>query len=175
MLVAFGACSACVIDEVGDDEVGEALACEAARRWPRAYAAEEDRLLELVNDQRSRGGECDGVTRNPVADVETSPELRCAARLHATDLSLGTTLGHEGSDGSTTLTRVGRADYPGLVRHELLASDFEDAAPVLHAWLGSPPHCNAIFDRRIVEIGIGHSATIDGDSTAWVVLTGEPR
>jgi uncharacterized protein YkwD len=167
--------AACIIDELREDDVGDAEACEAAMRWPRPYAEREDILFELINDTRARGGECGGAGRNPVADVELSPELRCAARVHATDLSEHGTLSHDGSDGSTTLTRVDRAEYLGLPRSEVLAADFDDPQAVLDAWLSNPAHCDALFEAQIDEIGIGYAETFRGDTSAWVLLTGQQR
>lgn len=165
----------CIIDELREDEVGEAPACEAASRWPRPYAQREDILFELINEQRARGGQCDGAERNPVAEVELSPALRCAARVHSTDLSQRGALSHDGSDGSTTLTRVDRAEYDGLPRHEVMAADFDDPQAVLNAWLDNPAHCEAVFEAQIDEIGIGHAQTFRGGASAWVLLTGQQR
>jgi uncharacterized protein YkwD len=165
----------CIIDELREDEVGDAEACEAAVRWPHAYGDREDILFDLINDTRARGGMCGEATRNPVSAVAMSPELRCAARIHATDLSERGRLSHEGSDGSTTLGRVDRAGYLGLPKHEVLGADFDDPELLLDAWLANPAHCEAIFDPKIDEIGIGHAETFDGDATAWVLLTGQER
>ena len=167
--------SGCVIDELSDDDVGEAQACEAARAWPESYAENEAMLLDLVNEARSRGGQCDGTPTNPVPDLQVAPALRCAARLHATYLADAQQLSHEGDGGSSTLARVDRAEYDGIPKHELLAADFTDPSAVLDAWLQSPSHCRALYDPMLVELGIGYAQSFQGDAAAWVLLTGQPR
>jgi uncharacterized protein YkwD len=175
VLVGLAIQTGCIIDVLREDPVGEAAACEAARRWPRAYAEREDELLDLVNEVRAGGGTCGEALQNPVPDLELSPELRCAARVHATDLAESGGLEHEGSDGSTTLSRVDRAQYDGIPKHELLAADFLDPQAVLAAWLGDPSHCEPLFDPTIDAFGVGHAMSANEDAAAWVLLTGENR
>jgi uncharacterized protein YkwD len=166
----------CVIDELREDDVGDAPMCAAAQAWPSDYAELEDALFDAIGDVREVGGVCGEEPSDPVARLLSSPELRCAARIHATDLAA--TLGelqHQGSDGSSPLSRANLAGYPGIVRHELLAADFVDAEAVLATWLASGPHCTALFDKGIAEGAIGHSRDHDGGRTAWVLLTGELR
>ena len=51
----------------------------------------------------------------------------------------------------------------------------------LRAWLDEPAHCDALFDRRVQEIGVGHSRSDPGtpgsrggpDGIGWVVVLGE--
>jgi uncharacterized protein YkwD len=171
-----GGASGCVIDELREDDVGSAPLCEAAQAWPTGYAELEDELFDEIGDLREIGGMCDGDARNPVARLDASPELRCAARIHATDLAANVGgLQHDGSDGSSPLSRANLAGYPGLVRHELLAADYVDAPSVVAAWLASTAHCNALYDKGIAEGAIGHSRDADGGRIAWVLLTGELR
>jgi uncharacterized protein YkwD len=82
---------------------------------------------------------------------------------------------HAGRGDSTTLSRIDRAAYPGVPRHEMIAADFDDAVATLDAWLRSKDHCDAIFDAKIDEVGIGHAMTLRGDAAGWVLLTGEIR
>jgi uncharacterized protein YkwD len=169
------ASSGCVIDELRDDDVGDAPMCAAAQSWPHAYAELEDALFDIIGDGREVGGFCGGEPVNPVARLELSPELRCAARIHATDLAVHGALVHEGSDGSSPLSRANLAGYPGLVRHELLAADYTTALSVAVGWGEDAVHCRALFDKGIAEGAIGHSRDEHGGRTAWVLLTGELR
>lgn len=165
----------CVIDVVGEDDVGDAPGCEAARRWPHVYADREEILLDLVNDARVVGGMCGEQRVSPVPAVAMAPALRCAARVHAVDIADSEMLSHTGTDGSSQFDRIDRAQYPDIPKAELLAADFTDPAEVLEAWLGDPVSCDALFDTRIGEIGIGHAENEDGDATGWVLWTGEIR
>lgn len=173
LLPSFG--GACVIDVLREDDVGEAPYCDGARQWPADYAELEDDLLDALNVVRVRSGQCGDAMQSPASVVEMQPELRCAARHHATFLAQRDRLGHEGRDGSTEVHRVGNAGYEGFPEHELIARDFTDAEEVIEAWLGNPEHCRALYRRGIEHVGIGHSRNADGDKTAWVVVTGRDR
>ncbi len=174
-LAALLGTSSCVIDELRDDDVGDAPACEAARRWPETFGAREDVLFEEIVELRRRGGTCGDAKLNPLPTIEISPELRCAARLHATHLAEAGTLSHEGRDGSSPLHRVTLAGYDGVPIHELLAGDFDDPLEVLQAWRDHPETCRVFHDSRVDEVGIGHAESASGDAAAWVLLTGERR
>lgn len=169
------ASAACVIDEVREDEVGEAPGCSAAQTWPNDWGGREDALLEAVNDARAMGGMCRGAMANPVPDLELAPALRCAARLHAVDQAYEGTLDHVGNDGSTTLSRIDRAQYLGVPTFELLAGDFLDPQAVVDAWASSDAECDALYDASAQEFGPGFARSVEGDRVAWVLLVGERR
>lgn len=164
----------CVIDELRDDDVGDAPVCDAAERWPRVFAEREDVLIFLVEELRERGGECNKVRRNPVPALVHVPELRCAARIHAAQLSARGVLQH--NVGSTTpAIRASLAGYEGIPKHELLAGDFQDAELVLEAWLAEQDPCLALYDNLVDDFGVGYAENPDGDATAWVLVIGEER
>jgi len=165
----------CVIDEVADYEVGDAPFCEAASPWPREYGDFEDTLLEGIDTVRRQGRTCGDTRHNPVATPQPSPELRCAARVQATWLAEHDGLTHDGFDDTTPLSRAALAGYRGALRYELLARDYAGPGATLTAWLEDENHCSALFDRAIVDVGIGHSRNADGDAYGWVVLLGEQR
>ncbi|MEM6295605.1 MAG: CAP domain-containing protein, partial [Myxococcota bacterium] len=176
--VAFGllACSSgCVIDELREDDVGDAPACDAASRWPHDWGSREDALIEAINDARAAGGMCGDRSLNPAPDLTLAPELRCASRRHAVDQAYAGTLDHEGTDDSTTLSRVDLAQYPGVPSFELLAGDFLDPEAVVEAWLDSPAECLGLLDGSAEELGVGFARSQDGSTTAWVLLIGELR
>ncbi len=171
----------CVIDELEDDDVGDASFCDAASPWPRDYAELEADLLDRLATLRRQGRTCGEVRHNPVAALRLQPQLHCAARLHATWIAEHEGLPHEGQGGTTPLSRAALAGYDGALRYELLARDFEGPGAVLRAWLDEPAHCDALFDRRVQEIGVGHSRSDPGtpgsrggpDGIGWVVVLGE--
>ena len=165
----------CAIDVVGKDEVGESRRCEAAQWWPHDFTAKEDDLLELFNDARVMGGMCGETEHSPVDAVSLSPELRCAARLHATDIATTQNLSHTGSDGLGTVARVDATLYDNIPSAELLAADYARADEVIDAWLASEEHCNEVFRGRTDEIGVGYGENEDGGAAAWVVVVGELR
>ena len=165
----------CVIDEVEDYDVGHARFCEAATPWPSEYGDLEQGLRERVDTLRRQGRTCGEVRHNPVATPELVPELRCAARVQATWLAEHSGLSHDGFDDTSALSRAALAGYRGSLRYELLARDFSGPGATLEAWLESDEYCTALFDRTIVDIGIGHSRSADGGAAGWVVMLGEQR
>lgn len=169
------ACSGCVIDELREDDVGDAPGCDSAMRWPHDWGAREDELLDAVNAVRATGATCGEQTRDPVPDLELAPALRCAARRHAIDQSRAGNLSHEGTDGSDPLARVDLAQYDGVPTHELLAADFLEPDDVVQAWLASEGECRALLDASAAEFGPGFARSEDGGETAWVLLVGELR
>jgi len=171
----FAAPAACVIDELDDYDVGDAPLCEAASPWPSEYGDLEDDLLARIQTVRRQGRTCGDVRLNPAAAPTVAPELRCAARVHATFIAENGGVGHDGYDDTTPLSRAALAGYRGSLRYELVARDFVGPGATLGAWLEDEGHCSALLSRAVVDIGIGHSRTGEGDATGWVVLLGEPR
>ena len=167
--------SGCVIDEVREDDVGDAPACAAASLRPHDWASREDTLIDAINDVRAMGATCGERTRDPVPDLELAPALRCASRRHAVDQADAGTVSHVGSRGDDTLARVDLAQYDGVPTHELLAGDFLDPEAVVQAWLKSPAECDAMLDASATEVGPGFARSEDGGTTAWVLLIGESR
>jgi len=168
-------CVACQIDALREDEVGDAEACEVAHVWSRELAGLEDDLVERVDRLRAQGGTCGEVPTNAVPALELQPTLRCAARMHAADQVSSGDLSHEGSDGSTTLNRLFLAEYRGIPLTELLAADFDEDAAVLRAWVGSPAHCEALFDASATDVGVGLAEDLGTRGKVWVLLTGRER
>jgi len=166
---------ACVIGEVSDYDVGEARWCEAATPWPTDYGELEQALHDRIDALRRQGRSCGDDRHNPVATPDLSPELRCAARVQATYLAEHADVTHDGIDDTSALSRAALAGYRGSLRYELLAADFGGPGATLAAWLDDEDHCSALFDRTIVDIGIGHSRSASGDGAGWVVMLGEQR
>lgn len=169
--------SACGVDELVVDDLGDAPRCAEVDRWAVASANAEDELIDAIDDLRRTGAECDGETVNGVGPLDPLPTLRCAARLHAGDLIRHPELevDHAGSDGSTALSRANASGYHGVARQELLAGDFTDVDALVEAWLESPPHCQALLDDSLDHIGVAQAQTRRGDRVVWVVVTGQER
>ncbi len=167
--------SGCAQEPTTTDYVGDAVFCEDVETWPTEASNAEYALLEAVNEARRGGATCGETLRSPTLSVRLEPPLRCASRVHASDLSRTGQLSHTGSDGSNPLERMGAAGYEGFPRHELLAGDFVDPRQVVAAWMEHPDHCEAIMDTSIEHAGPGAHESDKGDNIAWVLTTGEPR
>lgn len=170
-------CAACGIDPLVDAELGDAPRCAEVDRWPAASADAEDELLDAIDALRQSGAECDGEVLPGVGPLESIPALQCAARLHGGDLIRhpDVPVGHDGSDGSSTLGRANAAGYEGIARQELLAGDFASADALMEAWQASPSHCRAVLDADLDHVGVAQAQTRAGDRIVWVVVTGQER
>ena len=165
----------CAETELTTDDVGDALYCESVATWPLESSDAELELLTAVNRARARGGRCGELSFEPATPLQLSPELRCAARIHANHLASRDRLTHEGKDETPPVLRIARAEYEGIPHYEVLAQDFEDASTVVGAWLESAPHCQAVLDPDMRDAGPGHVRTSRGDDVAWVLVLGAPR
>ncbi|MEM7157396.1 MAG: CAP domain-containing protein [Myxococcota bacterium] len=167
----------CGIDPLTENELGDAPRCGEVDTWLTASANAEDELIDAIDALRQAGAECEGGTLPGVGPLETDPTLHCAARLHAGDLIRNDTLevGHEGSDGSSALSRANAAGYDGIARQELLAGDFVEVDALVDAWIASDRHCQALLDDTLDHIGVAQAQTRKGDRIVWVVVTGQER
>lgn len=168
---------ACGLDELVDAELGDAPRCAEVDRWPAAWAAAEEELLEAIETLRQTGAECEGEVLDGVGPLEAAPALHCAARLHAGDLVRHPALevDHEGSDGRSALARANAAGYDGIARQELLAGDFTTPDALVEAWTGSLAHCRAVLDEDLDHVGVARAQSPRGDRIVWVVVTGQER
>lgn len=169
----------CGLTELDSAEVGEARACLGASQWPAELVDLERRLRLAIADVRDEGALCPDDDADAMAagvvELMDIPELRCAARLHATDQAREGTLVHEGFGGSTPFSRVNLAGYDGIVRHELLAANIVDPDEVIDRWLGEQQFCAALVDKNLDHIGIGLSQDDSEGRLVWVVVTGQIR
>ena len=171
------ALTGCSSDTYTDADFGDAPRCDEVDRWLTASANAEDELIDAIDALRESGAECEGGTVAGAGPLETDPALHCAARLHAGDLirNPSVEVGHEGSDGSSALSRANAAGYDGIARQELLAGDFVDVDALVDAWISSDRHCQALLDDTLDHIGVAQATTIKGDRIVWVVVTGQER
>ena len=132
------------------------------------------RVVDLVNDARSRDRRC-GAERFPAAPaLRVSPELNDAAADHARDMARKKYFEHRGSDGSQPKERVLRAGYESRLTGENIAFGPESAEEVVAGWLASPGHCANIMDARFRDIGIGLSTGRKRGQIYWVQEFGLP-
>jgi len=170
--------AACGLDELIDEDLGDAPRCAEVDRWPVASANAEDELLDALEDLRRSGATCPGGAVLPgEGPLEPVTSLHCAARLHAGDLVRNPELpvDHEGSDGRSALARINASGYAGIPRQELLAGDYTDADALVEAWVADPDHCPAILDEDLDHVGVAQAQTPAGDRIVWVVVTGQER
>ena len=167
--------AACGLPELDEADLGEAPRCADVSVWPAESAEEELALFDVVGELRGRGTTCGEDELAGVGPLEVVPELKCAARQLAGDLARRDDLDHEGSDGSTTLSRVNLSGYTGITRHEMLAADYRTAEDALEGLSADPEHCRFLMDKSLDHLGVGHATSREGDRIVWVLVTGEER
>ena len=100
--------------------------------------------------------------------------LTTAARLHLNDLCTGAPLGHTGSDGKDSNSRImacGCAGWSSKVSYisEIIAIGPEDGIAAVEAWkLSTAGHHEALYTKRHIAVGLAVGIG-PGDQKIWVV------
>jgi uncharacterized protein YkwD len=145
----------------------------AALQDPGAVA---ERVLELVNAARAAPRRCGRQDFAAAAPLTTAPALMAAASLHSLDMAERGSLGHDGSDGSSSGDRMTRAGYVWRAAGENVASGQRDAETVVRGWLDSPGHCATLMDGRFTETGIAFAlAPNKNPAVYWTQVFAAPR
>jgi uncharacterized protein YkwD len=137
-------------------------------------AAIRARVVELVNDARTRDRRCGAERFTAAPPLRVSPELNHAAADHARDMARKKFFEHRGNDGSQPRDRVLRAGYASRLTGENIAFGPESAEEVVAGWLASPGHCANIMDARFRDIGVGLSTGRKRGHIYWVQDFGAP-
>lgn len=134
----------------------------------------EQRVLELVNEARSRGQRC-GREHFPAAEpLSLARPLRSAADAHARDMARRSYFEHRAMDGSQPKDRVLRAGYRPRLTGENIAFGPESAEEVVAGWLESPGHCANLMDQRFIDMGVDVALGRQRGHFYWVQVLGAP-
>ncbi len=112
---------------------------------PAGTAAHRQRVVELVNDERTRAG-CD--------PVRVDGRLTTAAQRHSDDMARQDYLRHDAPDGRSFDERIEDAGYPEPAA-ENIAMGMSSADAVMDAWMSSDGHRANILNCEINTIGVG--------------------
>ena len=128
-----------------------ALAAPAAQVQPGGHSATApslkpadlaERVLQIVNRQRLGLG---------LRAWQPDPDLALIAQAHSLLMAQRGQIGHDGFDG-----RFAQARRPACV--ENLAAGFEQAEPLVAAWLASPSHRDNLLAPSPRHVGLAHVA-----------------
>lgn len=150
----------------------------AVRQIPLALEAAtvEVRVLALVNAAREQARRCGRDRLDATGPVMLSPFLTAAAIAHSRDMAQRGSLGHPGSDGSTSAERVTRAGYAWRAAGENIAAGLRDADAVVEAWLDSPAHCATLMGPQFTEMGVAFALAPGKDPPIyWTQVFAAPR
>lgn len=138
-------------------------------------AAVRARVVELVNEARSRARRCGSERFTAAPPLEVSRKLTDAAEEHARDMAHRKFFEHRGSDGSEPRDRVRRTGYQWRLTGENIALGPESAEEVVAGWLDSPGHCANLMEPKFRDIGVGIAVGRKRGQIYWVQEFGAPR
>lgn len=174
LLLALAACSADPgdLDDLPPDGSAPSLGdCERTADWPQQWRALERQVLDLVNQQRSQGADCNGEVFGPAEPLAQHDLLDCVARAHSLDMHQRDYFDHTNPDGEQPWDRMEDAGYRYAMAGENIAEGSSTADAVMEQWMSSPGHCANIMAPEFVHIGIGFHA----DGRLWTQVFGAPR
>ncbi|MEV7723425.1 CAP domain-containing protein [Streptomyces sp. NPDC087917] len=114
-------------------------------------ASSPGEILSLVNAERAKAG-CE--------PLKADPRLMQAAQAHADDMAANGLTGHDGSDGSSALSRMEKAGYSpaGQSSENVSGPGFDSSKADVDGWMASERgHRAAILNCAFKETGIGTS------------------
>jgi uncharacterized protein YkwD len=156
-----------------DESVPDIPYCDPVSDWDAEWTAFENEVLNLVNDARSRGHNCDSEGNfGPTTALTMAPGLRCAARVHSMDMSARGYFDHTNPDGEKPWDRFDHAGYDWSSAGENIAAGSGTAARVMEGWLDSDGHCANLMSPDFTEIGVGYFPT---DGPYWTQTFARPR
>ncbi len=109
-------------------------------------------LESLINGERANAG---------LPALTINAALSTAAHGHAADMACSNMVSHTGSDGSNVHTRVVAAGYVPSYSDEIIYAGGGPQAAVSW-WMNDKIHRDAILNRNVSEIGIGHANSPNG-------------
>jgi uncharacterized protein YkwD len=119
---------------------------------------QETEILNLVNQQRARGG---------LPPLKFSPRLAVIARGHSYDMAMRHYLAHNSPDGVAPADRISGAGIGHrAVGENIYMDDAADSVNVprraMKGWLKSPEHLANIVSGKFTETGVGIAQSADG-------------
>jgi len=141
--------------------VPDSVYCASVADWPVESSESERSLFTLLNAVREYGDWCTADSTNvPALPVTMKPELRCAARLHARDMSDRDFFDRVNPDMVGPEDRMRRAGYSFRVAGESIAqgTSFGETDPFpafLESLIEGGAECENLVDPRFDAVGIG--------------------
>ncbi len=116
---------------------------------------DSQKILDLVNDIRSKGITCGSTYYPPVESIVWSNKLETAASKHSKDMMDNDFISHTSSNGDTFLVRISDTGYLYSSAEENIAMGYSSEESVMNGWLNSQGHCANIMNPSFTEMGVG--------------------
>lgn len=127
------------------------------------------KLLNLVNDVRSKGTTCRSTYYPAVGSIIWSSKLETASLKHSKDMMDNVFFSHTSSNGDTFIKRISDAGYIYLSVGENIAMGYPSEESVMNGWLASQGHCANIMNSSFTEMGVGRVGSY------WTQDFGKPK
>lgn len=133
--------------------------CDDVASWDPAHAEFEREVLELVNQRRAEGADCEGGGEfwTPRDPLTMHPALRCAARKHTLAMIAGDYVEHESPDAEDFVDRAELAEYDGEPIAQSIAAGQRDPERVVDTWMSNDGNCANLMREDATELGVGYS------------------
>lgn len=112
-----------------------------------------DLLLKLVNDVRTKGCNCGATVMPPVNTLSWNNLLAAAALAHSKDMNANNYFDHTSKDGKNPGDRITAAGYKWMSYGENIAAGQPNEQAVFDAWIKSEGHCKNIMNANFREMG----------------------
>ena len=147
------------VDCADTDCVRSAAECADGGDWPEEWIVFELEMLQIINENRARGWNCDTEGRFGAAGpLEMNDFARLAARLHSTDMGERNYFEHDNLDGLTPFNRMENAGYNGRYPWgENIAGGSPTAEDAMAGLMESDGHCANIMNPEFNVVGIGYA------------------
>jgi uncharacterized protein YkwD len=157
-------------------DVPDIAACADARSWPDNPSQYEREVLELTNQARAAGHNCDSEgSFGPAPALKMEPHLRCSARLHSAYMARTGDFNHtQTATGLDPFERIAATGYRARAAGENIAAGQTSPRSVVDGWLESDGHCRNMMDPGYTEIGVGYVLGTIGYKHYWTQNFGKP-
>jgi uncharacterized protein YkwD len=121
--------------------------------------ANQNEVVKLVNEWRTKGCQCGSTQMPPVGTVVAQTQLDEAALKHSQDMERQNYFSHTGKNGSNPGQRITATGYQWQTYGENIAQGYTTEQAVVEAWIKSEGHCRNIMNGNFKEMGIGKSGS----------------
>lgn len=136
--------------------------------WPAEWVEFEERVLELVNDERASGAICGGRAFGSAPALVFNAELTQAARGHSEDMAVLGFFDHDSPDGREFSDRIADANFTGgFPIGENIAVGYANPQQVVDGWMESTGHCENIMNPDFRTLGTGYFADPQSEWTHY--------
>lgn len=111
-------------------------------------------LLQLVNDNRSKGCNCGDTFMAPAPPITWNTALERAAWLHSKDMNEDNYFSHYDSTGADGGKRITSMGYFWRAWGENIALGVLTEKTVVDGWFKSPTHCKVLMNSTFKEMGV---------------------